>query len=463
MIGQPLSLKKAWSLLRDPVTSEKRRILAERWASLDDGVKYPTQGLGQKATGCGATIGIQPRCDFACTGCYLGDEANRIPALSLSAILRQLDELRTYLGPKSNVQITDGEVTLRPVEELVEILRYARSIGIVPMLMTHGDNLRRQPGLLERLMTEGHLTEVSIHIDITQRGRDGYRSPKSELELMPLREEFASMIREARRKTGLRLRAAQTLTVTADNLPQVGEVVSWTIKNRDAFSLISFQPMAMVGRTRKSLRGVTPQTLWQEVSRGTETYGLEIKSTRPMNFGHEECTRFVPIMAIEKVAGQPKLVQFIRDQPDDITIMTEFFDKGLGGVAFRDDLPIEMVARGAGILKREPRWLFGRARRWINRRLKEEAGTSFFPLLLNGIRGKVRFDGITLTSHHFMEASELTTDLGQARLAACVFRISYNGEMVPMCQMNAGGVREQFYAGIAGPEHLPATAQLSPN
>lgn len=271
------------------------------------------------------------------------------------------------------------------------------------------------------------------------------------------------MIREARRKTGLRLRAAQTLTVTADNLPQVGEVVSWTIKNRDAFSLISFQPMAMVGRTRKSLRGVTPQTLWQEVSRGTETYGLEIKSTRPMNFGHEECTRFVPIMAIEKVAGQPKLVQFIRDQPDDIAIMTEFFDKGLGGVAFRDDLPIEMVARGAGILKREPRWLFGRARRWINRRLKEEAGTSFFPLLLNGIRGKVRFDGITLTSHHFMEASELTTDLGQARLAACVFRIPYNGEMVPMCQMNAGGVREQFYAGIAGPEHLPATAQLSPN
>ena len=96
------------------------------------------------------------------------------------------------------MQITDGEVTLRPVEELIEILRYARSIGIVPMVMTHGDNFRRQPGLLERLMSEGHLTEVSIHIDITQRGRDGYRAPKSELELMPLRDEFAAMIRDAR-------------------------------------------------------------------------------------------------------------------------------------------------------------------------------------------------------------------------------------------------------------------------
>ncbi len=51
------------------------------------------------------------------------------------------------------------------------------------MVMTHGDNLRRQPGLLERLMTEGLLTEVSIHVDITQRGRDGYPVPKSEDEL----------------------------------------------------------------------------------------------------------------------------------------------------------------------------------------------------------------------------------------------------------------------------------------
>ena len=150
MIGEARSLSRAWALFRDPVTAEKREILAARWASLDPAVKLPGQGLGQKATGCGATIGIQPRCDFACTGCYLGSEANRIPALPLSAVLAQLDALRRHLGPKSNVQITDGEVTLRPVEELIAILRYARSIGIVPMVMTHGDNLRRQPGLLER-------------------------------------------------------------------------------------------------------------------------------------------------------------------------------------------------------------------------------------------------------------------------------------------------------------------------
>src|SRR4051812_18988710 len=285
MIGEPGSLRKALELFRDPATAEKRRLLAERWAALAPALRLPGQGLGRQATGCGATIGIQPRCDFACTGCYLGREANHIPALPTAAILRQLDELRRWLGPKSNVQITDGEVTLRPAAELVEILRYARSIGVIPMVMTHGDNFRRQPGLLEQLMEEGGLTEVSIHVDVTQRGRDGHKAPKSELELMPLREEFAEMVRQARRRTGRTLRAAMTLTVSRDNLPQIPDVVRWLIHNRDAFSLVSFQPLAQVGRTRKSQQGVTADELWGEVARGTADFGLELKGAGPMHFG----------------------------------------------------------------------------------------------------------------------------------------------------------------------------------
>src|SRR3954469_20235143 len=283
MIGEPRSIRRAWDLFRDPATPEKRALLAERWAALDPALRLPGQGLGQKATGCGATIGVQPRCDFACTGCYLGHEANEAPALPTGAVLRQLDELRRWLGPKSNVQITDGEVTLRPVEELTEILRYARSIGVIPMVMTHGDAFRRRPGLLEQLMTEGGLTEVSIHVDITQRGRDGYKAPRSELELMPLRDEFAAMVRQARKSTGKPLRAAMTLTVTQDNLPQIADVVRWLVRNRDAFSLVSFQPLAQVGRTGKSQRGVTADALWAEVSRATAGFGLPLDGTGPMH------------------------------------------------------------------------------------------------------------------------------------------------------------------------------------
>jgi hypothetical protein len=448
MIGQTASLARVWALFRDPVTTEKRQLLARRWDELDASMKLAGQGLGQKATGCGATIGIQPKCDFACTGCYLGDEANHIPALPVSAVKAQLDFMRAHLGPKSNVQITDGEVTLRPIEELIDILSYARSIGVVPMVMTHGDNLRRQPGLLERLMLEANLTEVSIHIDITQRGRDGYRSPKSELELTPLRDEFAAMIRNARRTTGRRLRAAMTMTITTANLPQVADVVRWTIANRDAFSLISFQPLAQVGRTRKNLQGVTPEMLWTEIAKATADYGLSIPNAEPMHFGHPDCTRFVPILAIQKPNEPARLLQFIRDTPDDVAVMQEFFAKGLGGIAFRDDLPLELIARGAGVFRRAPRWLFGRVRRWARARVSSELGTSLLRLGLGAARGKVRIDGITLTSHHFMSPAELQTDLGKARLAACVFRLPHNGEMVPMCEMNAGGVRDEVYAQI---------------
>ena len=448
MIGEARSLSRAWALFRDPVTAEKRELLAQRWASLDPSVKLPGQGLGQKATGCGATIGIQPKCDFACTGCYLGSEANRIPALPVSAVLAQLDALRRHLGPKSNVQITDGEVTLRPVEELIAILRYARSIGIVPMVMTHGDNLRRQPGLLERLMVEGHLTEVSIHIDITQRGRDGYKSPQSEVELMPLREEFAEMIRAARRNTRRKLRAATTLTVTSDNLPQIAGVVRWVIANRDAFSLISFQPMAHVGRTRKNLQGVTPEELWSEVAKATRAFGADFQNAEPMHFGHPDCTRFVPLMALER-DGETRLVQFIRDHPDDLAVMQEFF-AGDGGAAFRDDLPLELFARGAGMIAHRPRWWLGRVRRWLDARLRADAGTSLLRLVRDLALRRVRLDGITLTSHHFMSPAELATETGKARLNACVFRLPVNGELVPMCQVNAGGVREEFYKRIAG-------------
>ena len=450
MIDQPASLKTLLEYLRSPATDEKKAILYQRWEALDPALRLPGQGLGQKATGCGATIGVQPRCDFACTGCYLGVEANHVPALPTTAILRQLDTLRAWLGPKSNVQITDGEVTLRPVEELTEILRYARSIGIIPMVMTHGDSFRRRPGLLERLMEEGGLTEVSIHVDITQRGREGYGVPKSEGELMDLRGELADIVRAARRKTGRRLRAATTLTISRQSLGQVADVVRWVVENRDAFSLISFQPLAQVGRTRRGLEGVTADELWTEISHATSDFGLELpdRGAEPMHFGHPACTRFVPVLALEKPGESPRLFQFIRNHPQDVAVMQEFFTRGLGGVAFRDDLPIEAVARAVGLFRAAPGWFLGPVRRWADSRLSGEAGTTLGRLFADALRGRVRVDGLTLTSHHFMSPAELRTEEGHQRLDACVFRLPYKGDMVPMCKMNADGVRGKLYADI---------------
>ena len=129
--------------------------------------------------------------------------------------------------------------------------------------------------------------------------------------------------------------------------------------------------------------------------------------------------------------------------------MEEFFAKGLGGVAFRDDDPLEKVARFLGMVRTAPGWMLGRARRWIDARARAEAGISLRRLLVDTFRGRLRLDGITLTSHHFMSPQELQTPVGQDRLAACVFRLPYQGEMIPMCQMNADGVRERFYSEIS--------------
>jgi hypothetical protein len=167
-----------------------------------------------------------------------------------------------------------------------------------------------------------------------------------------------------------------------------------------------------------------------------------------MHFGHTECTRFVPLLTLQKPGEEPRLFQLIRDEPEDVTVMRELFELGLGGMAFRDDRPLEMAARGLGVFRAAPGWLLGRVRRWADARLRSEAGTSAVRLLADALRGKVKVGGLTLTSHHFMSPEELGTPVGQDRLAACVFRLPYKGEMVPMCQMNADGVREKFYAEI---------------
>ena len=216
--------------------AEVRAALAAASERLPQTQRGPAQFLGRHYAGCGATIGAMPKCDFSCAGCYLNADANRARPKPLAEIKEQLQQIRAWLGPAGNVQITDGEVSLRAEHEVIEIIAHARSLGLVPMLMSHGETFRRRPGLLERLMERGGLTEISIHIDTTQRGRrDAYAGARSEAELDGLRAEFAEMIRTARARTGRRLEAASTVTVTRDNLAGVPGIVRWFLANADAF------------------------------------------------------------------------------------------------------------------------------------------------------------------------------------------------------------------------------------
>ncbi|MCU0627033.1 MAG: radical SAM protein, partial [Gemmatimonadaceae bacterium] len=443
----PARARRGWrallAIVRRPVGDEARRLLAANWAGLDPALRVPQQMFGRQGNGCGATIGAMPRCDFACRGCYLNAEANRIPAEPVEAIMAQMRQLRPVLGHAGNLQLTDGEVTLRPVEEVIALLTYARSLDLIPMLMTHGDSFRRQPGLLERLMVEGGLTEVSIHVDTTQRGRQGerWRRATTEAELNPLREEFAAMIRAARRATGRPLRAATTMTVTRDNLAGVPDVVRWLAGHADAFRLVSFQPIAQVGRTEDGYGGgVAVEALWAQVAAGL---GVDGGASRMAElgvwFGHHACNRMVNGVVVTDRDGA-RTYHALRDarDPTDVRVVDGFLAR-FGGISFRLDDPAERWARLAGVVCAAPRFVLGNllpyAAHWL-RRVGEGA-------VMRGAwrlaTGRATATPLVVVSHHFMSREELETPVGRERLAHCVFHVPVDGELVSMCEVNALG------------------------
>jgi hypothetical protein len=352
--------------------------------------------------------------------------------------------LRPVLGHAGNLQLTDGEVTLRPGREVVELLRYARSLGLIPMLMTHGDSFRRRPGLLEQLMVEGGLTEVSIHVDTTQRGRQGerWRSAATEAELNPLREEFAAMVRAAQQATGLPLRAATTMTVTRDNLDGVADVVRWLAGHADAFRLVSFQPIAQVGRTEDGFGGgVSVEALWDRVAEGLGVDGgAERMARMGVWFGHRACNRMVNGVVVRAPGGPPRYHP-LRDADDALDVrVVDGFLRRFGGVSFRLDRPAELAARCAGIARAAPGFVFGHlgpfARHWLRRVGAGSATRGLWQLATK----RATATPLVVVSHHFMSREEIETPLGRERLAHCVFQVPVDGELVSMCEVNALGI-----------------------
>ena len=363
---------------------ETKNLLRNAREALSEQFKTDNQFLGHQYAGCGATIGVMPRCDFACRGCYLGREANRIPPESVAGIERQLRTIRDWLGEGGNVQITDGEATLRPIDEIVEIIQYARDIGLVPMLMSHGDTFLKSPGMLKRLMQEAGLTELSIHIDTTQRGRSkrAYRYAESEQQLMPLRDEFARMIRTLRMATGRTLEVAMTFTVTDENISDIPEVVRWMSRNADAFKMVSFQPVAQVGRTEKQLgESLTVDKLWARIAEGL--YGDKDSATELMLhqkfFGHPECTRFVQGVVVAQSESNPVFHPLFRgNDTNAIRLFKEWFYR-FGGISFRRLSNVKKIQCLMNLLIQNPIFILFSVLPFVLQRLRDFDGKSARP------------------------------------------------------------------------------------
>ena len=408
--------------------NEARKILDAVWAMVPGQLRGPTQFLGRHYAGCGATIGLMPQCDFRCTACYLIEDSNRMDPLPIDEIKAQIRVLRRWLGPAGNLQLTDGEITLRSTAELVDVINYARAVGLVPMVMTHGETFRRRPGLLERLMTEGGLTEVCFHIDTTMRGRcDRYEDAADEEALNGLRAEFATMIRTARRRTGLRLEAASTVTVTPQNIAGVPGIVRWFLANADAFKMVSFQPVAAVGRTARELTGVSVDQLWSRIAQGARNPSL-LQGEGWL--GHPACGRFVQGLVVRQGDGMQLVPLYRRDDRQDMRLLRGMLDR-MGGLSFRLDSRGRAARKIAHVLKRHAGFLLRYGLPYLQRLWKRT--------------GTLRVRYFCIVSHHFMDPLEIDSPAGIERRSACVFRVPINGRLEPMCMVNAGGLRARYY------------------
>jgi hypothetical protein len=380
------------------------------------------------------------RCDLACTSCYLGEEANASQPLETARVHEQLDALREFLGPQGKAQITSGEVTLLPREVLGDYVRYAKEIGLDPMVMTHGRRFLEEPGYLRDLVEKDGLEKISIHVDNTQRGRQEWNPVCTEAELNPLRDRYARLIRDTRKLTDRKLHAAHTVTVHQRSLDQIPDVMRWMVRNLDAFRMISFQPVAEVGRTQdESIEGLSLDDVWKRVCQGI---GASINRDA-MHFGHPECHIVTPVV-VARAGDKTVVLETAREGKKWDRAFLGRLLRHIGGYTVRGKSRGQNVMGILSLTLRNPlllieSFLYGAYRTWGNRR---ELAT----VLLEAARTRrLSVRPLALVVHKFMNPGELETPVGRERLAACTFRVPVDGKMISMCEMNATELRSKLY------------------
>jgi hypothetical protein len=445
-----------WSAFRRPIDEEKLRVLRERWESLPVELRTNNQISGRHLTHCGFTLGAS-YCSFHCTHCYLPKNANEIPIPSLEQVKEQIDANRRLQGPGGGLQVTGGDVAdaywkSGRADELVEIVRYAYSVGSIPMLMTHGQTLLEHPEFLERLVIEGGLRQISVHIDMTQAGRHGFPIGriKSEADLHPVRQAFTDLAWSIRNKTGVPLEYALSFTVTRRNIADVPEVIRWYLAEANRsyiWRMLSFQPEADTGRTLFSQQPITPADVWEKICEGV---GLPLRRDVSI-FGHPDCNSWASLL-VARPSG--KIFPLLPDDQKFDALLGEVLRK-IGGLSLVNDDAGTPLFRLAGVLFQHPLLaakLFTQLLRYVTSR---NAPPEIFRSLL---RGKVHTLGVGM--HNFMDAKQVARAgedrVVKARLDSCVFKgaVKRNGkwEAVPMCSMNQQTWSEVYDGRLNDPE-----------
>jgi uncharacterized Fe-S cluster-containing radical SAM superfamily protein len=380
-------------------TSQVREALAKTRLRMGSHFKK-NQILGRRETiGC-VSLEISQRCNLDCSLCYLSSSSNQVADLPLQEVFRRLDGIKGHFGIGTDVQVSGGDPTMRDRKELMQIVRYAREIGLNPALFTNG--IRCDRGMIEELVENG-LSDIAFHVDLTQ-GRKGF---STEQELNKIREQYIDMVR------GLPLMVIFNTTVHKDNFYQIPDLVRFFIDQADVVRFASFQLQADTGRgvLGKRQEVISLETVREKINEG---------SGNPLAWdaillGHPKCHSYTPTLAVNN-----KAFSLI----DDPKLIGDFFSDFKDIAHDRRERPGIIALRYIKAALSKPHWLIRAAKYFIPRLWKIRRD-------LIASRGKVY--KISFFVQNFMDADHLDPE----RIEACSFMVMTQEGPVSMCAHNA--------------------------
>ena len=359
----------------------------------------PNQQMGRRwALGCVA-LEITQRCNLDCSLCYLSENSEAIRDIPIEELFRRIDLIHQHCGTYTNVQITGGDPTLRQRNELIAIVKYIRSSGMQPALMTNGIKATRE--LLTELSKAG-LVDVVFHVDTTQEIK-GY---DNEVALNTLREKYIN------RAHGLGLSIMFNTTVHRGNFHDIPEIVRFFRQHTDVIRLVSFQLQAETGRGVEGKRPVliTPDSVWKQLETGAGT----TLNSQAIRAGHTECNRY----AIGLRLGD-EMQDLLADTQTIGELMQQFH-------SIKADRCHKLKTLFCACLQALK---------------KPAAALLFFKWALHLIwigkgmilRSKGKVNTLSFFMHNFMDANELDAE----RIAACAFKVMTEKGPISMCLYNA--------------------------
>lgn len=448
MYRRALSVVRRVERATRPVDPRTRVALDRRWAELPEGVRTPAQTLGRHAVGCEGTHGVFPKCNLTCTPCYHSADANKVRVdgeHTLREVRAQMALLESQRGPRAHAQLIGGEVSLLAPEDHAAALTVMREHGREPMSFTHGDfdyDYLRAVAVDSAGRPRFRRVSFAAHFDSLMRGRRGVPRPRRESDLADFRRRFAEMFTRLRAEYGVSSYLAHNMTVTPENLAEVSEVVRDVVTM--GYSMLSFQPAALVGdsrRWREGYRDVTIDAVWEQIERGL---GQRVRYDA-VQFGDTRCNR----TALGFLLGD-RWYPFL---DPDITVETrarDDFYTNLGGVNFGGTRPALLAVKLVRALLAYPAGGVV-AGRWAGSVVRRCGGFGRFSAALL----HRRVAPMTFVVHRFMDAEDVgpawammqegtvardpAVRATQERLAACTYSMAHpeTGELVPACAQHA--------------------------